>query len=197
MSDSLPPPRYTLWQAIAAAIGLSTRAIEEARAAAAKPGQVPRISEWQPGVHYEGAAVTHRGATWQAVRDTGTEPPGDDWVCIAERGADGRTPTFRGAWKTANGYEALDVVALEGSSFVAIRDAPGVCPGDGWRLVASRGKSGPPGVAGPQGERGWPGPPGASVAAFDVDGDGLLTLRLSDGSVLTCDLYPVLVRLVR
>lgn len=196
MSDNpLPPPRYTLWQAIAAAIGLSTRAIEEARAAANKPGLVPRIIEWRAGVHYEGAAVTHARATWQAVRDTGSEPPGDDWRLLAAPGSDGRTPSFRGAWKAAGAYQALDVAMVDGSSFIALRDAPGPCPGDGWRLLAGRGKSGPPGPPGAQGERGWPGPPGASVASLAVDADGLLTLRMSDGTALTADFYPVLARL--
>lgn len=198
MSDKPPPPpRYTMWQAIAAAIRLATRAIEEARAAAQKPARVPRVAEWQAGVHYEGAAVTHAGSSWQAVRDTGTEPPGEDWLCLAERGTDARTPALRGAWKVEGAYQRLDVVISGGSSFIALCDAPGACPGDDWQMIARSGRAGPPGPPGPPGERGWPGPPGVSATAFDVDADGLLTLRLSDGSALTCDLYPVLARIAR
>jgi hypothetical protein len=33
--------------------------------------------------------------------------------------------------------------------------------------------------------------------ALELDGEGLLTLRLSDGSALTCDFYPVLSRVAR
>jgi hypothetical protein len=131
------------------------------------------------------------------MRDTAEEPPHEDWLCIAGRGADGHTPAFRGAWKAAGAYEALDVAMVEGSSFIALYDAPGACPGDGWRLLAARGKSGQPGVAGPIGERGYPGPPGPLPEALAVDDEGLLTLRYSDGTRLDCDLYPLLSRIVR
>lgn len=117
-------------------------------------------------------------------------PPG-------ERGDEGRTMAFQGAWKAASAYEALDVVMCDGSSFVAVSDAPGACPGDDWRLLAARGKSGPPGAPGPIGERGYPGPPGAAPVALECDSEGLLRLRLGDGTVIDCDLYPVLVRIAR
>jgi len=159
------------------------------------PGRFMAPVAWQRGIHYDGALATHAGATWCALRDTAEEPPHDDWVCVAERGADGRTPAFRGAWKAASTYEAFDVAMVEGSSFIALYDVPGPCPGDGWRLIASRGKSGPPGAAGPQGERGWPGMPAPTPVALDVDGEGLLTLRFGDGVALSCDLYPVLAKL--
>lgn len=112
-----------------------------------------------------------------------------------ERGADGRALAFRGHWKAAEAYEALDVVMLDGSSFVAVSDAPGACPGEDWRLLSPRGKAGPPGPAGPIGERGYPGPPGPLPQALVVDDEGMLTLRYSDGSRLECDLYPVLAKL--
>jgi len=159
------------------------------------PGRLTTPAPWQRGVHYDGALVTHAGATWCAARDTAEAPPHEDWLCLAERGADGHTPAFRGAWKPASAYEALDVVMCDGSSFVALHDAPGACPGDGWQIMARRGKAGQPGPAGPQGERGWPGQPGPSPQSLDVDSEGLLTLRLGDGSVLACDLYPVLAKL--
>jgi len=111
-----------------------------------------------------------------------------------ERGDDGRTLAFRGHWKAASTYEALDVVMVEGSSFVAVSDAPGACPGEGWRLLSPRGKAGPPGPAGAIGERGYPGPPGPLPEALVVDDDGMLTLRYSDGTRLDCDLYPLFAR---
>ena len=165
------------------------------RGEAGPPGKFVTPKAWQRGVHYDGELVTHAGSTWCATRDTAEEPPHEDWLCLAERGADGRTPAFRGAWKAASVYQALDVAMVDGSSFVALYDVPGPCPGDGWRLLAARGKSGPPGPAGAVGERGWPGPPGPSPKSLDVDGEGLLTLRLGDGSTLACDLYPVLAKL--
>jgi|KBSMisStaDraftv2_1062788.scaffolds.fasta_scaffold06638_9 hypothetical protein len=165
------------------------------RGEAGPPGKFAAPKAWERGVHYDGELVTHAGSTWCAARDTAEEPPHEDWACVAERGADGCTPAFRGAWKTAGTYAALDVVMVDGSSFVALYDVPGPCPGDGWRLLAARGKSGPPGPTGAVGERGWPGPPGPSPASLDVDGEGLLTLRLGDGSTLACDLYPVLAKL--
>jgi hypothetical protein len=160
------------------------------------PGRFVTPLAWRRGVSYDGDLVTHAGATWCAMRDTAEEPPHDDWVCVAERGVDGRSPAFRGTWKGARAYEALDVVAMDGSSFVALRDAPGVCPGEGWQLIASRGKSGPPGAPGPIGERGYPGPPGPAPVTLECDGE-LLRLRLSDGSTIDCDLYPVLARVAR
>jgi Collagen triple helix repeat (20 copies) len=136
-----------------------------------------------------------RGEPGEAI----TGPPGEQGTQgpPGEPGSDGRILVPKGAWKPASAYEALDVVMLDGSSFIALHDAPGACPGDGWRLLASRGKSGPPGSAGPIGERGYPGPPGAAPVSLEVDDNGLLTQRLSDGTTLTCDFYPVLARMAR
>jgi hypothetical protein len=77
---------------------------------------------------------------------------------------------------------------------VARQDDPGPCPGDGWQLLAGHGKTGKPG---PQGERGPPGPPGPAARALAVDAEGLLTLTNADGSVVTCDFYPLLARAIR
>jgi len=52
------------------------------------------------------------------------------------------------------------VVALNGGSFVALKDAPGPCPGSGWQLLASQGKRG---VAGEKGERGPKADPGLAM----------------------------------
>lgn len=160
-------------------------------------GRLPVVRTWSEGVHYEGAVVAHAGATWQAVRDTGRPPPHDDWTCLAQAGADGadgRSFTIRGTYDAETEYRALDVVALNGASFAARRDDPGACPGDGWQLIAAQGKAGKPGERGAIGPKGERGPPGASVVALEVDGNGMLSLRNADGSVVRCDLYPVLVK---
>jgi hypothetical protein len=65
---------------------------------------------------------------------------------------------MRGTYDDAELYLANDVVALNGSSFAALRDNPGACPGDNWQLMASAGKRGERGQRGPQGERGMAAP---------------------------------------
>lgn len=158
-------------------------------------GMLPAAVAWSDQVHYAGAVVTHGGATWQALRDTGRSPPGDDWQLLAAAGRDGRSLAFRGTWKAGRQYAYLDVAAHDGGSWVALQDAPGPCPGDGWQLLASRGKAGPPGPVGAAGDRGYPGPPAPAPKDLSIDADtGLLTLTLADGSTLTADLYPLLVR---
>ena len=51
-------------------------------------------------------------------------------------------------------YRQLDVVALNGGSFVARTDDPGVCPGPGWQLIACQGRAGKPGAPGADGKNG-------------------------------------------
>lgn len=161
-----------------------------------KDGALPPVKAWSDGVHYASDVVTFAGSTWQAVRDTGKPPGSDDWLCIASRGADGevgKTMTIRGTWSAENTYSALDVVAMNGASFVAKRDDPGECPGEGWQLMAAQGKRGQPGERG-LGVRGDPGRPGPAIAAVGMDEQGLLTLVNADGSTVECDLYPILAK---
>lgn len=161
------------------------------------PGKLPVVHVWSDGVHYEGDVVTHDGGLWQASCDTGRAPPHQDWICLARAGRDGENGAsfrVRGTWDAAADYDALDVVVLNGGAFVAKRNNPGSCPGDGWQLMASQGKQGKPGERGPQGPKG---DRGAAVVAMSVDDQGVITLVNSDGLVITCDLYPVLARLSR
>jgi hypothetical protein len=51
-------------------------------------------------------------------------------------------------------YRQLDVVALNGGSFVAKVDDAGVCPGPGWQLIACQGRAGRPGAPGVDGKNG-------------------------------------------
>jgi hypothetical protein len=147
------------------------------------PGKLGLARAWFEGVHYEGDVVTHDGGTFQALRDTAKEPPHGDWSCLAARGVDGLTPEFRGAYDAEEVYRRFDVAALNGGSFVALRDAPGPCPGDGWRLLASAGKRGKDGLPGGRGERGLPGEPGASHVGWKVDTRAYAAIPvMSDGS---------------
>lgn len=165
------------------------------RGAEGPAGKLPLAKAWTDEVHYEGDVVSHDGSTWQALRDTGRQPAPGDWIMLAGKGeagapgADGRSFEVRGTYAAGADYCARDVVALNGSSFVAKVDNPGPCPGEGWQLVASRGARG---QEGGRGERGAPGP---SVMALHVDDDGRQTLVNADGSEVSCDLYPLLSRI--
>lgn len=128
-----------------------------------KDGLLPAVEPWVDRVHRRGEAVTHGGALWQATGDTGKEPPHADWRCLAFAGKDGLTPEFVGTYEDGGEFRRLDVVALNGGSFVALRDNPGPCPGDGWQLVASRGKPGQS-VKGDKGDKGDKGEPGDDAA---------------------------------
>ena len=134
------------------------------------PGVLPLVKAYMPDtVHYTGDAVTHAGALWQATKDTGQAPPHADWICLAAAGQDGITPTIRG---TYDSHARLDVVALNGSSFIARKDKPGACPGEDWQLIVSAGKQGRPGPPGPRGEcgsKGGPGAPAPTILAWKID----------------------------
>src|SRR5215470_13503356 len=115
------------------------------------PGKLPLVKLWMPEtVYYEGDVVAHDGGTFQAKRDTGQPPLHAHWVCLAATGRDGKTIAVRGTFDQSASYLRLDVVALNGGSFIALKDAPGPCPGPGWQLIASQGKRG---AAGEKGER--------------------------------------------
>jgi hypothetical protein len=163
------------------------------RGAEGPAGKFRVVTFWAEGVSYEGDLVTHFGSLYQARADTAREPPHADWICLAVAGEAGRSFTVRGTWNATAQYRALDVVALAGSSFVALADDPGPCPGDGWQLIASQGNRGKPGEPGPRGDRG---PAGRGVKAAAIDEQGLLTLTHDDGSTVTCDFYPLLARMM-
>jgi len=146
------------------------------------PGKLPKVKAWVEGVHYEGDVVTHAGGLFQAQRDTGREPYQNenksvhaDWICLAAPGADAPQMQLRGTYSESETYHYLDVVALNGSSFVARSDKPGVCPGAGWKLLASAGRPGKPGPKGERGEsgqageRGLPGQAAPVIAAWEID----------------------------
>jgi hypothetical protein len=127
---------------------------------------------WKAGqVAYEDQVFTYNGASFQALRDTGQEPGGTDWVQIARAGRDGVIPGLRGTYDPNESYKRFDIVALNGSSFIARKDDPGECPGAGWQLHASAGRSGGRGKRGEQGPRGPQGPKGdpVSITGWEVD----------------------------
>ncbi len=140
----------------------------------AVPGKLPVAKTWHPEtVVYQSEFVSHEGATWQATKDTARCPGGsDDWILIARAGRDAVTPNIRGTFDVREKYQQLDIVALDGGSFIAKRDNPGVCPGDGWQLLCKQGKAGRPGTPGERGlrgEEGEKGEPGISTVSWQVD----------------------------
>jgi hypothetical protein len=142
----------------------------------------PRIRPYEEGrVHYEGELVTHQGSTYQALRDTGRAPPDQDhWICVAAGGLDGQSPRVRGTYTPVERYTRLDIVALNGSAFIARRDDPGDCPGEDWQLMSAPGKRG---QQGPRGERGERGPSGTIINSWRIDRERYrATPLLSDGT---------------
>ena len=69
----------------------------------------------------------------------------------------GLTPHVRGTWQANENYSALDVCVYDGASWIAKYSSPGPLPGEGWQIMSTRGKAGPPGPTGPRGEQGPPG----------------------------------------
>lgn len=164
------------------------------------PGKLPAVAEWKDRVYHESDVVTLDGSTYQAQRDTGKAPPHDDWRCIARAGndgADGRSLNFRSTWSADETYAGLDVAILDGGSFVALRDDPGPCPGDGWRLLVQRGKPGRPGEKGDRGDKGARGEPGPAVVGIEMDDTGMVTLANADGTKAQGDFSPALSRIGR
>jgi hypothetical protein len=155
------------------------------------PGKLPMVRDWTRGVHYEGDVVTCGGSLWQASRDTGEAPGHEDWTLLAAAGRDAREVEHRGAYDANNIYSRLEIVALDGGAFMALRDDPGPCPGDGWRLLVARGKPGKPGDPGPKStEPGPPGKPGVGIADVAVEGFALI-VSLTNGDTIARDMRPM------
>lgn len=170
--------------------------VEEAVAAIPKPqdgkdGRLPVVKAWEDRVYYEGEVCSHGGATYQASVDTGRAPPHTDWTCIAAKGRDGSDADqieLCGTFDGERDYRRLSVVMLNGASFIAKKDEPGTCPGEGWQLMSQQGKRGGPGEV-KKADR------GTRPTKMNVSDDGVLRLAMDDGSSVECDLYPLLARL--
>jgi hypothetical protein len=148
------------------------------------PAKFPNVKAWSADtIYHEGEIVAFAGSTYQATKDTAHAPGSRDWICVAVAGAGF---TVRGTYDDAVEYRHLDVVMLNGSSFVALKDAPGPCPGDDWQLLASRGSrghrgpSGERGLMGLRGERGLAAP---TIQSWEIDRTRYVaTPIMSDGT---------------
>jgi len=115
-------------------------------------------------------------------------------------------PVHRGQYRAGAHYFEGDEVEFGGATFRALIEAPGAPDGEGWIVVAARGRQGftgergPQGEIGPAGERGEPGaagrdgprgdagepgPRGPGIAAIEpVAGNpGFIRVVLEDGSI--------------
>jgi hypothetical protein len=154
------------------------------------PGKLPIVKLWREGsVSYAGDVVTFDGATFQATRDTAQVPTGNDWICLAVAGRDAKIPAIRGLYDASTDYMQLDIVNLNGSSFIAKRDKPGACPGDSWQLLVSQGKRGDKGEKGqdggrgPKGDTGSTGAPAPKLKSWKLDRTRYVAVPvMSDGS---------------
>jgi hypothetical protein len=135
-----------------------------------KDGLLPVVKSWRKdAVHYAGECVFHHGSTFQAKKDTGMTPPHPDWMPIAMAGADGKSFHIRGTYSEEEQvppYGELDIVAINGASFIARCDNPGPCPGEGWQMIARQGQRGVAGDRGERGAKGDSGPAGAPAPIF-------------------------------
>lgn len=95
-------------------------------------------------------------------------------------GADGAEWRHLGVYDPEAAYWRNDVVAKDGGSFVACTDDPGPCPGDGWRMIAGRGRAGQRGEQGPRGMRGEKGDDGVGISDV-VEDKGKVFVLLTDG----------------
>jgi hypothetical protein len=155
---------------LVAALGAELAALE--RRLKGVPGRLPVAKIWrQESVTYEGEVVSYDGSLYQARKDTAQVPGGSDWICVARagrNGCDGRTPNVCGRFDAYKTYARLDVVEYDDASYIARRDDPGICPGDGWQILSRSGRRGPVGESGPRGRKGERGARGEATPTIII-----------------------------
>jgi hypothetical protein len=150
------------------------------------PAKFPSVKAWSANmIYYEGEIVAFAGGTYQAQCDTAHAPGSQDWICLA---ASGSSLNIRGTYDGTVEYRHLDIVMVNGSSFVALKDNPGSCPDSGeWHLLASRGSRGHRGAEGARGSMGLRGERGAAaptIKSWLLDrARYTATPMMSDGSI--------------
>ncbi len=123
-------PKYTIWQAIEAAISLALRAIEEVRVIANRPP--PR-----DGFGFDDMSCDYDGERLVTFRFT----KGDD---VKEFSFNMPIPIYRGVYKDESLYKKGDTVTWAGSTWIAHedtekhpRDSGGI-----WQLSVKAGRDG-------------------------------------------------------
>lgn len=139
MSETLPKPRYSIWEGISAALTLAMRAIEEVRA-------MKSFGLENLDLEYDG----ERKFTFRCS--------------LGKHGDIERSFTVpvlldRGVYRPDHNYAKGDTVTAGGSLFIAQSDNPEGAPGlsKDWRLAVKRGRDGKDGKNGEKGEKGDPG----------------------------------------
>jgi hypothetical protein len=180
MSDPIPAPQYTLTEALSVCLAMCHRALVEVRSLARIPGPVGDAGpEGKRGLQGDRGDKGDRGEPGKAGP---TGPAGQDGVdgVPGASGTNGRQWRHRRSHDPAQAYAEGDVVAHDGGSWLALCDAPGALPGDGWAQLTTRGQRGKPGD---KGERGPPGPEGRGVADVFVNESGeALVVEFTDGT---------------
>lgn len=135
----------------------------------------------------EGAAGINGkdGIDGKPGRDGKDGAPGPE----GQPGKDARQGDARGLFDATAEYLKNDVVALNGSGWIAKHDNPGPLPGDGWMQLVRPGKTGERGLRGERGEPGRQGLPGVGVEDVLIDGYDLVVV-MSDGRMLKRSILP-------
>ncbi len=93
-------------------------------------------------------------------------PPGPQGL-QGPQGPSGGSTNWRGTWNSGASYKAIDAVAYNGSSYIAlstnVNAKPDISPST-WQLLAASGTNGQTGSQGPQGSIGLTGPQGPTGA---------------------------------
>lgn len=133
-------PKYTVWEAINAAVLVGARALEEIRALARTPG--PRGAD---GLGFDDLAVEHDGArNFKFVMTKGEQRK--------EFAFSVPMMIYRGIYRDGQSYEHGDV-ATWGGSLWHCNEPTNEKPGDGskaWSLAAKRGRDGRDGAPAPK-----------------------------------------------
>lgn len=159
--SNLPLPRYSLWQAVSAALAVGQRAIEEVRALAREPGpQGERGERGVDGLGFDDLEKFEDELSYGINFRRGDQVKELRWV----------KPTladfYEGVWQEGVEYKRGKFVTWGGSLFITHKDTntkPGV-EGSDWQLGCKRGrdgkdgKNGERGLQGLKGERGEQGP---------------------------------------
>lgn len=144
----LPPPRYTIWQALSAAIALAKHALEEARKAASNSGP-----PGPPGLGFDDFKVEQENErNFKFVFARGDQRKEFEFnIPVA---------IYRGVYREGT-YERGDIVTWAGSAWLCDAEKTTEKPATkDWKLFVKRGldgKDGKDGDRGPQGPKGDPG----------------------------------------
>jgi hypothetical protein len=98
-------------------------------------------------------------------------------------------PIYKGEWSNSIAYTKLDVVTSGGNSYIAITPSTNIAVTDTskWRLLASKGDTGPKGDTGSKGDTGDTGPKGDTGDTGDTGPQGpqgtpgIDTLKVDNG----------------